>query len=119
MGEYQIRGGRKILGEYRINGAKNAVLPILAATVLNSGVSVIRDCPMISDTYVSIDILKSIGCKVRFNDGTLIVDSSGADSCEIPENLFSVIFAKNHTPQKADKIKAFGCMVFLIGNKNF
>jgi len=87
MGKYIIRGGKRISGEYRVGGAKNAALPILAATVLTGGVSVIHDCPRISDTFNSIEILKTIGCKAVFDGGTVTVDSSCAHNCEIPDSL--------------------------------
>ena len=87
MGEYHIIGGNKLTGEIRINGGKNAILPILAATVLNESISIIHDCPEISDTYVAKEILESIGCKVVFENGTITVDSSDASNFELPENF--------------------------------
>ena len=87
MGEYRVRGGNRLKGEITVCGGKNAILPILAATVLNDGVSVIHNCPKISDTYVAIEILKSIGCKVDFTESTIVVDSSFANSCAVPEYL--------------------------------
>ncbi len=85
MGEYHIKGGYRLHGDVCINGGKNAILPILASVVLNKGISVIHDCPAISDTYISIEILKSIGCKVEFSGSTITVDSSCADNYNIPE----------------------------------
>ena len=85
MGAYYINGGNRIQGESRINGGKNAILPILASVVLNKGISIIHDCPAISDTYISIEILKAMGCKVNFDGHTIIVDSSSASNCSIPE----------------------------------
>ncbi len=87
MGEYHITGGKKINGEVTINGAKNAVLPILAATILNEGKSVIHNCPKISDTFVTIEILKAIGCKVEWEGTSIIVHSEGANNSDVPEKL--------------------------------
>jgi len=89
MGEYYINGGGKIKGEVRVHGGKNAVLPILAATILNAGISIIHDCPEISDTYYTMDILRSVGCSVNYDDKskTVTVDSRNADSFDIPEKL--------------------------------
>ena len=87
MGEYHIKGGRKIGGSIKVCGGKNAVLPILACTVLNGGASVIHNCPRISDTFIAIDILKAIGCKVDFEGDTITVDSSKADNCAVPEEF--------------------------------
>ncbi|MDR1532022.1 MAG: UDP-N-acetylglucosamine 1-carboxyvinyltransferase [Clostridiales bacterium] len=87
MGAYRVCGGKKISGELTIGGGKNAILPILASVILNSGVSVLHNCPRIADTFTSIEILETIGCKVAMEGNTLIIDSSGADKCEIPEKL--------------------------------
>ena len=57
MSELRITGGRRLSGEVYIHGAKNSVLPILAATVLVPGVSVIRNCPDLSDVRASLAIL--------------------------------------------------------------
>lgn len=97
MDKLVIEGGRKLEGEIYVHGAKNAVLPILAATVLNNGKSVIYDCPDLKDVRASINILRHLGCEVQMNDGVLSVDSSGASCYEIPEKLMhemrsSVIF---------------------------
>jgi len=87
MGEYHVRGGNRLAGALCINGGKNAVLPILAATVLNGGTSVIHNCPMISDTIVSIKMLEAIGCKVTIENSTVTVDSASASSYELPKDL--------------------------------
>ena len=50
MGEYIITGNKKLKGTVTVNGSKNAVLPILAATVLNGSVNILENCPEISDT---------------------------------------------------------------------
>ena len=87
MGKYHVTGGRRLAGELAIHGGKNAVLPILAASVLNSGESFLTNCPNISDTRYTINILEEIGCKVtRENDG-ITVNSNTADTFEVSENL--------------------------------
>ena len=85
MYKYIVRGDNKIEGRLSINGAKNAILPIMAATILNEGVSIIHNVPNISDVNMMIKILESIGCKVNFDGETLIVDSSNITSKEIDE----------------------------------
>ena len=87
MRQYRIRGGKRIAGELCVGGAKNAILPILAAVCLNEGVSEIHNCPPIADTFASIEILESIGCRVKFEGTTLKVDASGALSHSIPDNI--------------------------------
>lgn len=93
----QIKGKAKLGGEIDIHGAKNSALPILAATVLIKGESVIHNCPMLSDVLTTVKILESLGAKVHFEGNTVIVNSQNIDSYYIPENLMhemrsSIIF---------------------------
>ena len=57
MDRYEIVGGRRLEGELQIQGAKNSVLPILAATVLVEGRCTIHNCPALSDTALTVQIL--------------------------------------------------------------
>lgn len=84
MGKFVINGGKPLHGEIKVNGAKNSVLPIFAASILNAGISIIKNAPNISDTVNTIKILEHIGCKVLYNDKTVIIDSSGITKTEIP-----------------------------------
>lgn len=86
MGNYIIQGGERLSGQIHANGCKNAVLPIMAATILNGGKSIIHNCPLISDFYLTMEILKELGCDVILEGKTLTVDSSHADGCTIPEH---------------------------------
>lgn len=87
MGEYHVTGGKPLRGTIRPGGAKNAVLPILAATVLNGGTSVIHNCPGISDTHLTVEILRALGCRVTLDGGTITVDSSGINNHNVPIDL--------------------------------
>jgi UDP-N-acetylglucosamine 1-carboxyvinyltransferase len=87
MSKIIINGGHSLSGSIAVHGAKNAVLPILAATVLCSGVSVIKGCPHLSDVDYSIKILRFLGCRVKREGSTVTVDSSGMKCTEIPEEL--------------------------------
>ncbi|MDP4179776.1 MAG: UDP-N-acetylglucosamine 1-carboxyvinyltransferase [Bacillota bacterium] len=87
MSKLVIVGGQKLKGEITVEGAKNAVLPILAATVLNEGLSVIKNCPKLKDVTVMVNILKSLGCKVSQEENVVLVDSSTINSTFIPEEL--------------------------------
>ena len=89
MRQYRIRGGKRIAGQIVVGGAKNAVLPILAAVCLNKGESEIHNCPRIADTFLSIEILKHIGCRVDFIGNTLWVDTSGLCEINIPKEWVS------------------------------
>ncbi|MDO4551909.1 MAG: UDP-N-acetylglucosamine 1-carboxyvinyltransferase [Bacillota bacterium] len=87
MDSYHITGGKRLAGEHRITGAKNAVLPILAGAVIPGGVSKIRNCPRLSDVDAMVRILEGIGCRIRREDDSIEVDAGGVDSCRIPEHL--------------------------------
>lgn len=87
MGKYIIEGGKRLVGEVSIVGAKNAVLPVLAATILNGGCSTIFNAPNLRDVETMEKILKSIGCKVKRMNNIIFVDSSKLDKIRIPEEL--------------------------------
>jgi len=87
MGEYHIRGGRRLRGELRVRGGKNAVLPMFAAMILNGAECVLHNCPRIRDTFISAEILRCLGCKVTIEGNTVVVNSSGARDWHIPEEL--------------------------------
>ncbi|MHB8926954.1 MAG: UDP-N-acetylglucosamine 1-carboxyvinyltransferase [Bacillota bacterium] len=65
MGSFLIEGGRKLEGQVRVSGAKNAILPIMAATLLCPGESVIHEVPDLRDVTVMTNILRSLGVEVQ------------------------------------------------------
>lgn len=98
MSEYIIKGGKKLEGEVKISGSKNAALPIIAATILNAGKSTLYNVPNIHDTQKMFEILKKIGGTVTKKANKVIIDTSKINKYEIPEELMrqmrsSVIFA--------------------------
>ncbi|MBQ4649671.1 MAG: UDP-N-acetylglucosamine 1-carboxyvinyltransferase [Firmicutes bacterium] len=84
---YHIEGGIPLRGEYRVKGAKNSALPIMAATVCRAGVHELYDCPRIEDVFVMEKILQSLGAKTRWEDCCLVVDSRGVDECAVSREL--------------------------------
>ena len=97
MKEIIIEGQQRLEGTLTVQGAKNSVLPILAATLLHPGLSVLRGCPRLSDVDASIRILQHLGCDARWENDTLLVDASGPVRWDVPEKLMremrsSVIF---------------------------
>ena len=97
MSQLRITGGKRLSGEVYIQGAKNSVLPILAATVLVPGTCVIRNCPRLSDVEASLAILEHLGCKTARQGDTVTVDASQMTGCRVPDSLMremrsSVIF---------------------------
>lgn len=97
MSDLIISGGKPLFGEITAQGAKNSILPILAATVLCSGESVVHNCPDISDVRVSIKILEHFGCRCSFSENTVTVNAESVTANDIPDNLMremrsSVVF---------------------------
>ena len=77
MDKFSIHGGKRLEGEVRISGAKNAALPILAATLLSAGTLRIRNVPHLQDITTMIDLLASMGVVVQ-RDGSLGLTASAA-----------------------------------------
>ncbi len=97
MSEIVINGGKRLDGAITIQGAKNSVLPVLAATVLCQGECAVHNCPNLSDVETTIKILARLGCKCLKDGNTVLVDSYDIAGHEIPEELMremrsSVVF---------------------------
>lgn len=76
MGSIQVSGGRPLSGETRIQGAKNAALPLMAAAVLHKGTTVIHNCPDIADVACMRMLLEDLGCQTEFRDHTMYIDAA-------------------------------------------
>ncbi|MBQ9267361.1 MAG: UDP-N-acetylglucosamine 1-carboxyvinyltransferase [Clostridia bacterium] len=87
MENYIVEGGNRLEGEVVISGAKNAALPIIAATILNPEKIEIDNCPNIHDVAIMLNILEILGCKVHMEKNQMLVDTSDINQYEIPENL--------------------------------
>ena len=87
MSQLLVRGGQPLHGEVTIQGAKNSVLPILAATVLTGDRVVLRGCPRLRDVNASIRILQSLGCRAQWEGDALTVDTAALNRCEISDIL--------------------------------
>ena len=97
MDKLVINGSKRLTGEIEVHGSKNSVLPILAACVLSQGENIIHNCPILSDVDAALKILVELGCKVKREEHTVCVDSSGVNGFEISDSLMremrsSVIF---------------------------
>ena len=85
MSAIQIQGLRPLKGTVGIQGSKNAVLPMMAASLLADGVTVIRHVPEIEDVFSMMGILESLGCKCSLEKGVLTVDTKASSGHRIPE----------------------------------
>ncbi|NLY86482.1 MAG: UDP-N-acetylglucosamine 1-carboxyvinyltransferase [Tissierellia bacterium] len=87
MGKYVINGGNKLVGEVSVSGAKNSVLPILAATVIGGNKSTIFNIPNLRDVEIMKNILLSLGCSVKRTGNIMEVDSKSLNQIIVPEEL--------------------------------
>tara|TARA_B100000686_G_scaffold355233_1_gene471395 strand:+ start:856 stop:2106 length:1251 start_codon:yes stop_codon:yes gene_type:complete len=93
MDKILIEGQNPLSGSVAISGAKNAVLPVMAATLMGDGKSTITQVPDLRDTRTMIRLMEIIGAKCDFSNGKLIVDSSGVDNPEAPYELVKTMRA--------------------------
>lgn len=84
MDSIHIQGGVALRGKVRIQGSKNAVLPILAASFLVGEEIYIRNCPRISDVSAMLQLLRSLGCRVYWKQDGVVVDAGAAGCGELP-----------------------------------
>lgn len=85
MSVIEVQGLQSLKGEIKIQGSKNAVLPMMAASVLHKGTTVIENVPRIQDVFCMLGILKRLGCKCSLDGHTLTIDASVLTQTEIPE----------------------------------
>ena len=87
MKKLLITGGARLSGTVRIHGAKNSVLPVLAACCLCTSPCVLHNCPDIEDVRTALAILESLGCKTRREGSTLCIDPSGLSRFRVEKRL--------------------------------
>ena len=97
MAKLLIGGCKRLKGEAKVQGAKNSLLPILAATILSGDENVLHNCPNLTDTEVSMRILRYLGAKVSRHGHTLVVNTKDITTDRIPDSLMremrsSIIF---------------------------
>lgn len=85
MDEIHVMGKCSLSGEIFIQGSKNAALPMMAASLMHRGLSVLKGCPKISDVFCMEEILRSLGAVTWWEDHDLYLDCTDADKTEIPE----------------------------------
>ena len=85
MDEIHIIGGKYLEGEIAVQGSKNTVLPVMAASLLHRGTSVLKGCPRITDVFYMEEILRSLGAVTWWEDHDLYLDCTDADGSEVAE----------------------------------
>ena len=93
MDKIVVNGNRPLSGAVKISGAKNAVLPVMAATLLAPGKYSIENVPDLRDTRTMMKLLNIIGAKTIFDKGSLTIDSSSANNPEAPYDLVKTMRA--------------------------
>ena len=93
MDKLVVNGGRELRGRVQISGAKNAVLPIMASSLLVDGVTVIKNVPNLRDTRTFIALLSILGAKCNFENSTLTIDATNINSIEAPYDLVKTMRA--------------------------
>ncbi len=97
MDQLVIKGGVPLSGEIAVHGAKNSSLPLLAATLLSSGESILHNCPILSDVDAACRILSYLGCGIRREGSTVTVNTENLSHFDVPDELMremrsSVVF---------------------------
>ncbi len=87
MPTWTVRGEKALEGELTVQGSKNAVLPIMAASLLWGGTSCLLDCPQLLDVSASIEILEFLGCSVERRGREIVINSDGVCRNHIPHEL--------------------------------
>lgn len=87
MSKFIVQGGIPLKGEVTIGGSKNAVLPILAATLLTDSQTTLHNVPDISDVHAFLKILSSLDADVSFNDGTVTVNPARLQAGTLDDHL--------------------------------
>ena len=87
MEYFAVAGGSPLAGRVAVHGAKNSALPILAATLLADGESVLHNCPALTDCDAALEILSCLGCRVRREGDTVTVNTACRRGHAVPDHL--------------------------------
>lgn len=87
MSKIIIKGGNSLHGTVKVDGAKNAALPILAGSLLANGKSIIEDIPDLEDVRVMCEVLQSLGVDLEYGNGKAVVKSDNVSGIEAPYEL--------------------------------
>jgi len=93
MDKIVIEGGKKLKGTVRISGAKNACLPILAATLLTDEKCIIKNAPSLGDVSTMLKILRSLGMDTAMEGDLITITPTSKRTCVAPYDLVSTMRA--------------------------
>jgi len=89
MKKIVICGGKSLSGQVQIHGAKNSLLPILAAVILSKGQCIINNCPPLSDVMTMLELLQCIGCKVEYGNQRVHIDTTNISNFKMNDCLMN------------------------------
>ncbi len=95
MDRYVITGKQSLEGTIRVSGAKNASLPLLAASLLAEGTSTLLEIPRLADITHMIEVLEHLGCRVERQNGALLINAGSLQRWEVDESLMRQMRASN------------------------
>jgi UDP-N-acetylglucosamine 1-carboxyvinyltransferase len=95
LDRYVITGKQRLEGSIRVSGAKNSSLPLLAASLLAEGTSTLLEIPELADITHMIEVLEHLGCKVERQNGVMLINAGGLESCDVDEVLMRQMRASN------------------------
>jgi UDP-N-acetylglucosamine 1-carboxyvinyltransferase len=95
MDRYVITGEQSLSGNIRVSGAKNASLPLLAASLLTEGTSTLLEIPRLADITYMIGVLEHLGCQVKRQNEALLINAGSLDRWEVDESLMRKMRASN------------------------
>ena len=87
MEKLVINGCKKLSGSISVHGSKNSTLPIVAASILCNAEIVLHNCPQLTDIDAAVNILSFLGCKIKRENSTLIINSENIETSRIPNDL--------------------------------
>ena len=93
MEKIVIEGKKRLRGEVAAGGAKNAVLPLMAACLLGDGENTLRNVPDLADVRTMMKLLETLGARTRYEDGELSIDSRGVNGWKAPYDLVKTMRA--------------------------
>ncbi len=118
MSSYIVDGGNLLRGDIKLQGCKNSVLPILAASILNRNETILHNVPNIKDVATMIKILRSLGCSVEWEGSSVIINSRNINNMKVSEDLVrqmrsSIIFMGSLVGLKKESRFAYpgGCEI--------
>ncbi len=93
MEKIVIEGKKRLRGEVSAGGAKNAVLPLMAACLLGDGENTLRNVPDLADVRTMMELLETLGARCAYENGELSIDSRGVNSWKAPYDLVKTMRA--------------------------